>query len=313
MRHSDCVAGDHQFHCLDLAGGFHVAQNPGDIWGELLVLQQGDGRGADAFEQINAPVDRAEVDVERPGQAVLAHAPVDGAADHVVLLDGGEAVDPVVVGVGLVILGKQARGFVQAQLFQGQHAQVAVQQEVLGFLGIGVQDGQGFDQSDLVDAGDDLLVLTSAHHAVRHLLAGQQLVQRHLVGLQLKAQQGVEGRCRQVRAVMVIVTVAGLVDAGVHLRQIASRVWLHGVHGQVHAVAPSGSGVIGVIGLAALPRVLIRSARYLGRVSRPSARSRFTKCSSANSFLRPCTTSSRRWWACSAFRTILRWRSTSRW
>ncbi len=36
-----------------------------------------------------------------------------------------------------------------------------------------------------------------------------------------------------------------------------------------------------------------------------------TKLSSANSFFKPCTTSSRRWWACSAFKTILRWLSTS--
>ena len=29
-------------------------------------------------------------------------------------------------------------------------------------------------------------------------------------------------------------------------------------------------------------------------------------------FFRPCTTRSSRWWVCSVFRTILRWRFTSR-
>ncbi len=96
------------------------------------------------------------------------------------LLDSREPVDPVAVGVSLVVLGKQARGLVQAQLFQGQDAQVAVQQQVLGLLGIGVQDSQGFDQPYLVEAGDDLLVFASAHHAVWHLFDWQQLGQNRI-------------------------------------------------------------------------------------------------------------------------------------
>lgn len=110
MRRSDGVAGDHRLHRLHLAGGLHVAQDARDVRGELLVLQQLDGLGADAFEQVDAPVDGAEVDVVRPGQRLLAHAPVDGAADHVVLLDGRKSVAPFVVGICLVVLGRQARG-----------------------------------------------------------------------------------------------------------------------------------------------------------------------------------------------------------
>jgi len=86
----------------------------------------------------------------------------------------------VVVGVGLVIFGKQALSFAQAQFLQGQDAQVAVQQQVLGVLGIGVQDRQGFDQPYLVEAGDDLLVFASAHHAVWHLFDWQQLGQNEI-------------------------------------------------------------------------------------------------------------------------------------
>ena len=83
MGHSDGVAGDHQLHRLNLAGGLHIAQDAHEVRGELFVLQQGDGLGANAFEQVDAPVDGAQVDVERPGQPLLAHAPVDGAADRV--------------------------------------------------------------------------------------------------------------------------------------------------------------------------------------------------------------------------------------
>ena len=50
MRHGDGVAGDHQLHRFHLAGGFHVAQDARDVRGELLVLQQLNGFGADAFE-----------------------------------------------------------------------------------------------------------------------------------------------------------------------------------------------------------------------------------------------------------------------
>ncbi len=50
-----------------LAGGLHVARDAGHVWGELLVLQQGDGLGADAFERVDTPVDGPQVDVERPG------------------------------------------------------------------------------------------------------------------------------------------------------------------------------------------------------------------------------------------------------
>jgi hypothetical protein len=51
MGHGDGVAGDHQLHRLHLAGGLHVAQDARDVGGELLVLQQLEGLGTNAFEQ----------------------------------------------------------------------------------------------------------------------------------------------------------------------------------------------------------------------------------------------------------------------
>ena len=68
---------------------------------------------------------------------------------------------------------------------------MAVQYQVLGLLAVGLDDGERLDQAHLVDAGDVLFVLAGVHHPVRHLLAGQQLVQRDLVGFQLEAQHGV--------------------------------------------------------------------------------------------------------------------------
>lgn len=56
MSHSDSIAGQHQLHSLHLQDGFHVAQDAGDIWCELLVLQLVNIFGADAFKQVNGRV-----------------------------------------------------------------------------------------------------------------------------------------------------------------------------------------------------------------------------------------------------------------
>ena len=58
----------------------------------------------DAFAQF----DGAQVELESSGQPLLAHAPVDSAADQLVLGDGQETVDMVVVGVTFVIFGELA-------------------------------------------------------------------------------------------------------------------------------------------------------------------------------------------------------------
>ena len=84
--------------------------------------------------------------------------------------DGGQSIDVMVVAEGFVILGEQAGGNAHAQLFQGQHAQVAIQHQVLGLFAVGLDDGQRLDQPHLIDAGDDLLVLAGAHHPIGHLL-----------------------------------------------------------------------------------------------------------------------------------------------
>nr|WP_245183448.1 hypothetical protein [Haematospirillum jordaniae] len=84
---------------------------------------------ANAFEQVDAPVDGTQVHAKGPGQTLLTDAAIDCAADHVVFLDGGEAVDAVVVGVGLVVLGQQARSLMHAEIFQCQDAQMTIEQD----------------------------------------------------------------------------------------------------------------------------------------------------------------------------------------
>ena len=85
MRHRDGVARHHQLHSLYLPGRLHVAQHPRDIRRELLVLQARDRVWANAFEQIDTPIDGAQVHAKGAGQTFLADATIDGAADHVVL------------------------------------------------------------------------------------------------------------------------------------------------------------------------------------------------------------------------------------
>ncbi len=96
MGHGHGVAVQHQLYSLHLPGRLHVAQDAGDVLRELLVLKQVDGFGADAFEQVDAAVDGAEVNVECSGQALAADASVDGGAQHIVLLHRRQTVDTVV-------------------------------------------------------------------------------------------------------------------------------------------------------------------------------------------------------------------------
>jgi hypothetical protein len=102
MGHGDGVVGNHQLHCFHLSCGLNVAQDARNVWGELFVLHQCDGHRADAFEKVDAPVDGAEVNVERPGEPSLAYASVDGAdvvhdilEDLHVAVTGVEDLDPV--------------------------------------------------------------------------------------------------------------------------------------------------------------------------------------------------------------------------
>jgi hypothetical protein len=98
----------------------------------------------------------ADVHVQGLRELFRGDAPFDGATDHEVLLNTGETIDPVVVGVAFVIGGHQAGSLVEAQLFQRDQSCVSVQQDVLP-LAVGLAHRQGFDQPDRLDGCGDLL------------------------------------------------------------------------------------------------------------------------------------------------------------
>ncbi len=75
-------------HSDGVANSLHVAQNPGHVRGELLVLHSRNGLRANAFEQAYAPFDGTQLPSKGPCQTLLADRTIDGATDHVVLLNG---------------------------------------------------------------------------------------------------------------------------------------------------------------------------------------------------------------------------------
>lgn len=81
-----------------------------------------------AFEEIDAPVDEAQVYAKVPGQPLITHPSIDGAADHLMPPDGRESVYALVVSVGLVILGDQAECGMLTKIFLDQQPRAAVEQ-----------------------------------------------------------------------------------------------------------------------------------------------------------------------------------------
>ena len=81
------------------------------------------------MQQVDPAVDGRQIYIEGARQPVLGDAFVDGAAQHVMLLHCRKPVDPVVVGVGLEILGDQAGGCFLTQLLERQHAQIAIKEQ----------------------------------------------------------------------------------------------------------------------------------------------------------------------------------------
>ncbi len=67
------------------------------------------------------------------------------------LLDGREAVDQAVVGVGLVIRGNQAWSLGETQLCERDQADMPVEQQVLSGRLVRRRNGKWFDQPDIID------------------------------------------------------------------------------------------------------------------------------------------------------------------
>jgi hypothetical protein len=120
------------------------------------------GFRADPVEQVQLLDDVADVHVQGLGEPFWSDATLDGAADHQVFLDAGKSIDPVVVGVALVIRGHEAWDLFEAQLLQRDQTCVAIEQDVLA-RSVGFAHRQGFDQADGLDGRGDLLELARCH------------------------------------------------------------------------------------------------------------------------------------------------------
>ena len=119
-----------QLRHLDLPQRLHLAQDGEHRDAELAVLQQVDDLGGDPAQQALLLADPGDVDVERAADLLGGQALVDRLADHVVLLDGAQPVDLLVVGVALVGGGDETMGLGDAQPLQHVEAQVAVEEQV---------------------------------------------------------------------------------------------------------------------------------------------------------------------------------------
>ena len=104
-------------------------------------------------------------------------AALDGVPQHLVLLDRGDAVDPVVVGVTLVVRGDQAERIGVADLSQCQKAHVPIEQDVLARLLVDFANAQRLDHSDGLHRNDDLLELARGMQALRWFARRQNPIQ----------------------------------------------------------------------------------------------------------------------------------------
>jgi hypothetical protein len=79
---------------------------------------------------------------------------IDGAEDHRVLLNQGEAVDLVVVGEGVVVVGDETEHLGATEFAEGLEPHVAVEEHIAAagaFLGM---HDERLDHADLADRGE---------------------------------------------------------------------------------------------------------------------------------------------------------------
>lgn len=109
------------------------------------------GLGMEAFEEVFALDDLADVEIEGLGDLLFGDATFEGFHDHPVLLNEGETVDLVVVGEGVVVGRDEARGGGTLQFLEGFEAEVSIEEEVGAFRAFVGMDHQRLDESDGAD------------------------------------------------------------------------------------------------------------------------------------------------------------------
>src|SRR3546814_4211867 len=120
------------------------------------MLQYLGGVGADALEQAAALSDRLHVKPKSVCDSLLWHPAVDRTLDHPVFLDRGKPVDPLVVGVGLVVGGHEAFDLSDPYVLEHLDPQMAIEEEVSApVFAVGRHD-RCLDEPDGAHRGEDL-------------------------------------------------------------------------------------------------------------------------------------------------------------
>jgi hypothetical protein len=106
----------HQLDRFDLPHRLHLSQQREHGRVDRLVLEHLGDFGTHAVEQRALGLDPFDINIEGPGEFFFEDPALDRLDDHVVLLDRGQPIDPLVVGEGLVVIGNQARRLARAEV-----------------------------------------------------------------------------------------------------------------------------------------------------------------------------------------------------
>ena len=106
---------------------------------------------ADTVKQLCLAHYAARIEVQRQSDLFLRNSALDGPADHLVLLNGRKAADPLIVGEGLVVRGDQTFDPFDAKILQHLYPDVPIEQHIGVFLTRRSCDDGRFDQANLFD------------------------------------------------------------------------------------------------------------------------------------------------------------------
>src|SRR5690606_29872213 len=116
-------------------------------------------------QHARAPVDRGDLEPQRLGYLILRRATLDRAADHPVLLYCREAIDPLVVGVALVIRGDDALHLSRSQVPERFDPQLSVEEEVSPDITRVGSGHRRFDETDRAHRTQNLGIFLALLHA----------------------------------------------------------------------------------------------------------------------------------------------------
>lgn len=160
------VLTNHEVGGLNLAHRRHATQHLEHVHRASGVFENVHRFRTDSVQQTKLAVHRPNLQPQGLGDNGRSHPSLNGPRNHAMFLHRRQAVDPLVVGVGLIVCCNQAIDGLGPELFQSLDAQMAIEQEILPWmLGVG-DDDRRLDQSDRLDGTDNLGVLLALAHAL---------------------------------------------------------------------------------------------------------------------------------------------------